>query len=168
MALAHLTVAGAVEFALTAGVVAYLQRANLPLLRINHGAAPPTGREHAPGKRLSRRWGLIGLATMIALTPLGLLAPGSAFGEGAPSDLALRKYHLAALPSGLRRYAGFWHNALFDGYGFSHDNHPTVAYLISALVGVAAIGALIFAAFTLASLRRRAPDLDDAREPAKT
>src|SRR4051812_45841392 len=40
MAIAHLTVAGAVEFALTAGVVAYLQRANLPLLRINRGAAP--------------------------------------------------------------------------------------------------------------------------------
>ena len=36
MVLAHLTVAGAVEFALTAGVIAYLQRANLPLLRINH------------------------------------------------------------------------------------------------------------------------------------
>src|SRR5215831_9812791 len=36
MLLAHLTVAGAVEFALTAGVVAYLQRANLPILRINH------------------------------------------------------------------------------------------------------------------------------------
>ncbi len=36
MALAHLTVAGFVEFALTVGVVAYLQRANLPLLRINH------------------------------------------------------------------------------------------------------------------------------------
>ncbi len=38
MLLAHLTVAGIVELALTAGVVAYLQRANLPLLRINHGA----------------------------------------------------------------------------------------------------------------------------------
>src|SRR5205814_3316289 len=36
MALAHLTIAGAVELALTAGVIAYLQRANLPLLRINH------------------------------------------------------------------------------------------------------------------------------------
>ena len=39
MLLAHLTVAGGVEFALTAGVVAYLQRANLPLLRINHRGA---------------------------------------------------------------------------------------------------------------------------------
>jgi cobalt/nickel transport system permease protein len=168
MALAHLTVAGAVEFALTAGVLAYLQRANLPLLRINHGAAPTSGREHAPGKGLSRRWGLIGLATMIALTPLGLLAPGRAFGEDAPSDLALGKYHLTAIPSGLRHYAGFWHNALFDGYGLGHDNHPTVGYLISAIVGAAAIGAVIAAAFALASLRRRTSDVDDALDPAKT
>src|SRR4051794_40478446 len=36
MMIAHLAIAGVVEFALTAGVVAYLQRANLPLLRINH------------------------------------------------------------------------------------------------------------------------------------
>ncbi len=42
MLLAHLTVAGGVEFALTLGVVAYLQRANLPILRINHAAVPET------------------------------------------------------------------------------------------------------------------------------
>ena len=44
MAIAHLTIAGFVEFALTAGVVAYLQRAQLPLLRINHPGVPDTGR----------------------------------------------------------------------------------------------------------------------------
>ena len=44
MALAHLTVAGGVEAALTAGVVAYLQRNNLPVLRINRGALPPRER----------------------------------------------------------------------------------------------------------------------------
>ena len=36
MLLAHLTLAGGVEFALTLGVITYLQRANLPILRINH------------------------------------------------------------------------------------------------------------------------------------
>ena len=36
MALAHLTVAGLAEFALTFGVIAFLQRANIPILRINH------------------------------------------------------------------------------------------------------------------------------------
>ncbi len=36
MLFAHLTVAGFAEFAATAGVIAYLQRANLPILKINH------------------------------------------------------------------------------------------------------------------------------------
>src|SRR5262249_39754884 len=36
MLLAHVVVAGVVELVLTVGVVAYLQRANLPVLRINH------------------------------------------------------------------------------------------------------------------------------------
>src|SRR5262245_60932936 len=43
MMLAHLLVAGPVEGALTAGVVAYLQRANLPILRINHPGVPDGG-----------------------------------------------------------------------------------------------------------------------------
>src|SRR3954471_6436931 len=64
MALAHLTVAGGVEAALTLGVVAYLQRANVPLLRINHDGAP------AP-RRPAWRWALLGIAGLVALTPLG-------------------------------------------------------------------------------------------------
>ena len=70
---------------------------------------------------------------MVVLTPLGLLAPGGAFGEDAPGDLDLKKYHLDAVPRGLQHYAGFWHNALFDGYDFSHDKHPDVGYLVSAV-----------------------------------
>ena len=51
MALAHLTVAGAAEFVLTAGIVAYLQRANLPLLRINHPGIVDTDAELAAAER---------------------------------------------------------------------------------------------------------------------
>ena len=54
---AHLLVAGVVEFVLTVGVIAYLQRANLPILRINHRDVPDAaderigddGRDVAPG-----------------------------------------------------------------------------------------------------------------------
>ena len=155
MALAHLTVAGFVELALTAGVVAYLQRANLPLLRINHRAVADTDAELGPPQRIGRRVGLIGLGVMIVLTPLGLIAPGRAFGEAAPAHLDLQKYHLNAVPSGLRHYAGFWHNALFSGYDFSHDHHPALGYLISAFVGIAVIAAAAFAAFGIIRLIRR-------------
>ena len=45
------------------------------------------------------------------------------------------------VPSGLHHYAEFWHHALFDGYDFSHDPHPSVGYVISALFGAAVISA---------------------------
>jgi cobalt/nickel transport system permease protein len=149
MALAHLLVAGVVEAVLTAGVVAYLQRANQPILLINQ-AMTPDWLVEAPPRRLGWRWALIGLGGMAVLTPLGLLAPGDAFGESAPGDLDLARYHLGAVPAGLARYAGFWHNALFDGYDFSRDAHPTLGYVISAVVGMAVIAGGVFVLFKLA------------------
>jgi cobalt/nickel transport system permease protein len=93
---------------------------------------------------------------MVLLAPLGLLADGTAFGEDAPADLDLERYHLDAVPTGLARYAGFWHNTLFDGYSFADESNPVLAYLLSAAVGVAAI-ALGGAAAVVAvrRLRRR-------------
>ena len=49
MMLAHLLVAGVVELVLTAAVVAYLQKANLPVLRINHANVPDEPAESADG-----------------------------------------------------------------------------------------------------------------------
>jgi cobalt/nickel transport system permease protein len=140
--LAHLTVAGGVELALTAGVVAYLQRANLPLLRLNHPGVPEEGGD-AAARPLGWRAPLVGLGVLAVLTPLGLLAPGSAFGEERPADLDLARYHLDAVPRGLARYAGFWHHALFEGYDFTGDRHPVLGYLVSAGVGALAIAAAV-------------------------
>ena len=92
---------------------------------------------------------------MAVLTPLGLLAPGGAFGEEQPRDLDLQKYHLDAVPDGLRHYAGFWHHALFNGYDFTHDQHPAVGYLVSAGFGIAAIAVVVLAVFALMRLVRR-------------
>jgi cobalt/nickel transport system permease protein len=164
MAFGHLLVAGVVEAALTAGVITYLQRANRPVLQINQEMTPDWVVEEPPA-RLGWRWALIGLGGMAVLTPLGLIAPGGAFGEDAPANLDLARYHLGAVPSGLRRYAGFWHNALFNGYGFSHDKHPVVGYLVSAVVGMAVIGLAVFLLFKLVSRRFQggAPDAAPAR-----
>jgi cobalt/nickel transport system permease protein len=155
MALAHLTVAGAVEFVLTAGVIAYLQRANLPIMKINHAGIAETDAELAPPDRLGVRWAVIGLGAMVALTPLGLLAPGSAFGEDAPAGLDLRGNGLSSVPAGLRHYAGFWHNALFGGYGFGNDAHPVLGYLTSALAGVVAVGLALVAVLGVVRVLRR-------------
>ncbi|SDY42178.1 cobalt/nickel transport system permease protein [Amycolatopsis xylanica] len=88
MLLAHLLVAGFAEAALSGGVVAYLQRANLPLLRANDSEL----------KRPSLGWAAIGV--LVVLTPLGLLASGEAFGEDAPESSRV------------------WTAILFDGYSF--------------------------------------------------
>ncbi|HVW35461.1 MAG TPA: cobalt ECF transporter T component CbiQ, partial [Acidimicrobiia bacterium] len=132
------------------------QKANLPVLSINRAMVPDGAGDEAP-KRLGWRWGLIGLGVMAVLTPLGLLAPGGAFGEDAPADLDLRRYHLDAVPAGLRHYAGFWHNALFNGYDFSHDRYPTIGYLVSAAVGMLVIGLVVFTVFRLAGRAWRNP-----------
>jgi cobalt/nickel transport system permease protein len=140
MALAHLTVAGMVELALTAGVMAYLQRANLPILRINHPGVPEKIEDVAPTRALGWRAGAGALGFAALLTPLGLLASGTAFGESP-------------------RGGGFWHHALFDGYAFSHDHHPALGYIVSAFVGMAVIALVVVGAVALVGIaRRRQPE----------
>jgi len=159
MLLAHLTVAGGVEFALTLGVVTYLQRANLPILRINHDAVPETAADlvRPPGR--PRWWyALLPMAVMALATPLGLLAHAGAFGEDDPRAgraSFLRKNHLSAVPGGLDRFANLWHHALFNGYDFSHDHHPSVGYVVSAFFGAAVVSGAIFTLFGLSRVVRR-------------
>jgi cobalt/nickel transport system permease protein len=159
MLLAHLTLAGGVEFALTLGVVAYLQRAYLPLLRINHDAVPESDAVAGSAPRRVRWWwALLPIAVMALVTPLGLLYNSGAYGEDNPkTDTAkfLHKNHLAAIPAGLDHYANFWHHALFNGYDFSHDKHPSVGYVVSAFFGAAVISLALIAVFAVVHLVRR-------------
>jgi cobalt/nickel transport system permease protein len=157
MMLAHLLVAGVVELVLTAGVVAYLQKANLPVLRINHEDVPDVDADLPPEPAgLGWRWALVGLGALAATTPLGLLAPGGAFGEAAPAGLDLHQYGLRAIPSGLNRYNGFWSHALLNGYGFGPGQNRTVGYLASAAVGIAVIAVAVVAVwFVISHLRLR-------------
>jgi cobalt/nickel transport system permease protein len=153
---AHLLVAGVVEFALTFGVITYLQRANLPMLRVNHPDIPDVDGPMAPSPaRVRLRGVVLGLAAMAALVPLGLLANGGAFGEDGPSDLDLEKYGLRAVPSGLARYSDFWSHALFPGYDFRHGSHPTFGYYASAVIGTLLIAASLYGIAKVIALARR-------------
>jgi cobalt/nickel transport system permease protein len=142
MALAHLTVAGSVELVLTAGVIAYLQKANLPVLRINHPGVREDETTAAAPRRLAWRWGAAALGLAALLTPLGLLASGTAFAEEPKR--------------------GFWHHALFNGYDFSHDKHPAVGYIVSAFVGMAVIAAVVIGVLALIGIFRRRQSSGDA------
>jgi cobalt/nickel transport system permease protein len=168
MLFAHLLIAGVVDGALTFGVISYLQRANLPLLRINHDAVPETDADIPPPTKIRYRWAFVGLAIMAVLVPLGLLASGTAFGEDGLDTLDLKKYGLSAAPEGLTKYSDFWSHALFPGYDFKSGAHPTFGYYASAAIGTLLIGVAIIGLFALTNLLRRRHSRHDLEGTATT
>ena len=173
MALAHLTVAGAVEAVLTAGVLAYLARADVLRLVANHPGVPIVAGDSEPRPvRLSPGRVAAGfIAAITVLTPIGLLAPGGAFGEDAPGDLNLGTLGLSAIPEGLNRYNGFWSHTLLRGYGFADGQNLTLGYWVSAMVGIAVVGIGVFAigrAVTLVARRRAAGSESTTEDPVRT
>jgi cobalt/nickel transport system permease protein len=164
MALAHLTIAGAAEAILTAGVLAYLARADVRRLVPNHPGVPVSddGTAPRPPARLTPARVAVGfVALMVLLTPLGLLAPGGAFGEDAPQDLDVGALGLSAVPAGLSRYNGFWSHTLLGGYGFADGQNATLAYWLSAVIGIAVIALAIWLLATVVRRVARARGAQD-------
>jgi hypothetical protein len=81
----------------------------------------------------------IGLAILIVLTPLGLLAQGTAFGEWGSTEL---QQTLGYVPEGIKSGETLWH-AIFSGYsipGFGNSFlHLNIGYILSAVIGIALI-----------------------------
>ena len=118
-------------------------------------------------RRVRWWWALLPIAVMGLTTPLGLLYNSGAYGEDNPkADTAkfLHRNHLTAIPAGLNHYANFWHHALFNGYDFSHDKHPSVGYVVSAFFGAAVISAALLAIFGVVRLVRRTRGLSEENE----
>jgi len=146
MALPHLTVAGFAEAVLTGAVIAYLQRADVTRLIGSHPGIRVTadGTAPAPSRFSPAKVALAVMGVMVLLTPLGLLAPGGAFGEDAPEDLRLGDLGLDAVPAGLEKYNSFWSHTLLGDYGFGSGDHAGVAYVLSAVVGILVVGLAIY------------------------
>jgi cobalt/nickel transport system permease protein len=120
MMLGHLTFAGLAELIVSAGVVGYLQRASPEILQSVVG-------HPKPAKGL---W--VGLALIAALTPLGILAAGGAWGEWKVENFPRQ------VPPGLARWSSVWKAPLADyAPGFIHDSR--LAYFFSAAIGVVLI-----------------------------
>lgn len=87
----------------------------------------------------------IGMAVLVLLTPLGLLASGTAFGEWGSNEL---KERFGYAPAGVERGEGLW-SALMPDYsipGLGEDFlHSSIGYLLSALVGCVLIYAAVLA-----------------------
>jgi cobalt/nickel transport system permease protein len=152
MMIGHLTYAGFAELIATAGIVTYLQRSDSALLRFT---APHVaqGALALPGAVLNLKKLWLGLAALLILTPLGILAVGSAWGEWGPHDFAdqVTRGQMAAAsgnhaapiqaPAGLEHLAGWW-AAPLPGYAPRFLRSAAFGYMASAAFGA---GLLIIA-----------------------
>jgi len=129
----HLTVAGLAELILSAGLVAWLQRSHPSLLSATAPGAAQTGTEAGGFGWLAIRPLLAGLAALMLITPLGILAVGSAWGEWSPHDLANQALP-AGVPPGLERLSSVW-TAPFPSYSPPFLRSSSFGYFLSAAFG---------------------------------
>ena len=148
MMVGHLTFAGLAELIVSSGVVAYLQRTDPSLL--SHSSSG--GTDGARRQSASRSgWGSTGplwirLALLMLLTPLGILAAGTAWGEWSARDFSspeLRQKIASASgnvalplrqPEGLVRLSSVW-SAPFPQYAPTFVRRPLFGYVLSAVFG---------------------------------
>jgi len=92
----------------------------------------------------------IGLGVLIVLSPLGLLLPehfkaGAAWGEWGVDEI---KELAGYVPKGLEKLSRLWNAPIpdyaFKGWGGKGLSHLSIAYLVSAVVGISVtIGAAL-------------------------
>jgi cobalt/nickel transport system permease protein len=147
MVVPHALVASVVEGLVTALVVAYLQRANQPMLEV--ADKPALVAEAGSVKRLRVLYVL--LAVVIVAVPLGLLAPGTAWGEWSSQQLADRG--LSAIPQGLAQLENLW-SAPLSGYDLPSLGNSNAGYILSAIVGVVVIAVVVWLFTALITARK--------------
>jgi cobalt/nickel transport system permease protein len=165
MMIGHLTLAGFAEAFIAGGMVSYLQKVNPELLRGLAGLQQGKTEFRVPANtRIGNLW--LTVAMLMMLTPLGILAVGSAWGEWSPVDfssLQARAQIAAvshgqappeAVPFGLRKLSSFW-TAPFPAYAPAFVKSPHLGYLLSAMFGVGLVGMLSLIASAVAKKRNR-------------
>lgn len=89
-------------------------------------------------KKYQKLW--LALGIMALLSPIGLIATGTAFGEWGVDQL---EEEAGFIPSGLARMADLWHHAPLPDYGISGFDasflQSGLGYIVSAVVGAALI-----------------------------
>lgn len=141
MMAAHLLIAGPIEGAVTVAAVAYLYRFVPQLFSARKLNGAP---ESKPSRLGQYRSVILPFAALIVLTPLGLLATGTAWGEWSVEEI---KEQLGYIPQGIAAAADWW-NSLLPDYtvpALGESRFGTAAgYVLSAAIGVLLIGTLIF------------------------
>jgi len=157
----HLTIAGLAEALVSAGLVAALQRFEPELLKT-------TAHRNETNKGVWRRTRTLwaGLAVLMILSPLGLIATGTAWGEWGAGDFAdpAARFEIARasgnvappaeVPSGLHALADIWRAPLPD-YAPAFLQSESLGYILSAVFGCGLL-VLVFLAFGALLRGRRA------------
>lgn len=130
MLIPHLTVAGFAEAAFTVGVLAFLHRVSPGMIQ--------------SGPVSYKKWSGL-LLLLIMMTPLGLLAAATAWGEWDSRAIGRQ---IGYVPSGMTH--GLDYHALFSGYSIN-GLPPAAGYLLSAVAGCA----ILIILFRLLQLVRR-------------
>lgn len=135
MMIPHLAVAGFVEAAFTVAVFAFVRKTapDLTYERLRAAAMQEKGQDGK--KNYVPVFALV--AVLIAATPLGLLATGTAWGEWGADEIAeivTNGRELGYVPSGLEN--GWSLDVLMPDYTLGEMNE-TFAYILSAVIGVA-------------------------------
>ena len=157
MMIPHLAVAGLVEAVFTVAVYAFVKK-TAPDLTYESIISNGFDKKNEEGQQTKKKhipvFALI--AVLIAATPLGLLATGSAWGEwGADeiADIVTNGSALGYTPQGL---AGGWSlEALMTDYALEGMNE-VAAYILSAIIGVA----LLIIIFKLISIPMKGRSTD--------
>jgi len=137
MVIPHMLIASVIEGVVTALIVAYLQRSNPAVLELTE--RPEVAADAGKPRRLAWLW--VGLAVFVVAVPLGLLAPGTAWGEWSTDQLT--SLGLSSIPQGLAQLEGLW-RAPLSGYNAPTLGSSNVAYILSAVLGVVIIAVVVW------------------------
>ena len=137
MVIPHMLVASVVEGVITALVVAFLQRTHPAILDISAEMAE----DSSPTSFKKIRWLWVGLGVLILASPLGLLAPGTAWGEWGTKQL--ENMGIESIPAGLEQLSGLW-GAPLAGYNLKVLGNANLGYVLSATIGLLIIGLIVW------------------------
>ena len=137
MVIPHAFIASLAEGILTALIVVYLQRSNLAMLGT---AGTPAVDQQAGGlQKLRGLW--VGLVILVVASPLGLLAPGTAWGEWGTKQLT--QMGLESIPTGLAQLSNLW-GAPLAGYNLPALGNSNLGYLLSAVLGMVIVSTVVW------------------------
>jgi cobalt/nickel transport system permease protein len=176
MLISHLSFAGLAELVISGGLVAWLQRSDVSLLK---ATAPGAAESDGTGASAISGWAAlrplwIGLAALMIATPLGLLAAGTAWGEWGAEDfknpetraeIAAASHNIAppeTPPAGFEKLSSFW-TAPMPDYAPTFIKSEKLGYILSAMFGT---GLIIFTCLLAGLILRLTAKRHDGKSAA--